>query len=30
MKKESLNNLELLETMYYSKETILKRGLNGD
>lgn len=27
MKKESLNNLEFLETMYYSKETILKGGL---
>lgn len=24
MEKESLNNLELLETMYYSKEIILK------
>lgn len=28
MEKESLDNLELLERMYYSKETILKRDLN--
>lgn len=30
MKMGSLNNLELLETMYYSKEAIFKRRLNGD
>lgn len=28
MKKEFLNNLGLLERMYYSQETILKEGLN--
>lgn len=28
MKKESLNNLELLENIHYSQETILKGGLN--
>lgn len=30
MKKESLNNLGSFETMYYSKETILKGGVNSN